>query len=160
MYHHIKKLMYTVNAGTPDARFGNMLLEQFGGANGELAAAMQYSIQGLNCDDPDPKDLLMDIGTEELSHLEVVGNLARLHLKPMKQARNAAKPSSARSVLLDAMDWGFRGFFFGCGGGSRRERISSLGHAARGRRRRSRSRARDSSARTSEVVLWADSDGF
>ncbi len=55
MYHHVKKLMYTVNIGRPDPRFGNMLLEQFGGANGELAAAMQYSIQGLNCDDPDLK---------------------------------------------------------------------------------------------------------
>jgi hypothetical protein len=33
---------------TPVPKFGNMLLEQFGGANGELAAAMQYSIQGLN----------------------------------------------------------------------------------------------------------------
>src|SRR5579862_9676128 len=72
MYHHIKKLMYTVNVGTPDPRFGNMLLEQFGGANGELAAAMQYTIQGLNCDDPERKDMLMDIGTEELSHLEIV----------------------------------------------------------------------------------------
>ena len=51
MYHHIKKLMYTVSVGTPDPRFGNMLLEQFGGANGELAAAMQYSIQGINCED-------------------------------------------------------------------------------------------------------------
>src|SRR6185295_4332073 len=73
MYHHIKQLMYTVRIGQPDPRFGNMLLEQFGGANGELAAAMQYSIQGINCDDPERKDLLMDIGTEELSHLEVVG---------------------------------------------------------------------------------------
>jgi Mn-containing catalase len=91
MYHHIKKLMYTVNVGTPDPRFGNMLLEQFGGANGELAAAMQYSIQGLNCDDPERKDMLMDIGTEELSHLEVVGTLARLHLKPMKADRDAAE---------------------------------------------------------------------
>jgi Mn-containing catalase len=86
MYHHIKKLMYTVNVGTPDPRFGNMLLEQFGGANGELAAAMQYSIQGLNCEDPERKDLLMDIGTEELSHLEVVGTLARMHLKPLKKS--------------------------------------------------------------------------
>jgi Mn-containing catalase len=91
MYHHIKKLMYTVNVGTPDPRFGNMLLEQFGGANGELAAAMQYSIQGLNCDDPERKDLLMDIGTEELSHLEIVGTLARMHLKPMKKSREAAE---------------------------------------------------------------------
>src|SRR6185436_4128668 len=72
MYHHIKKLMFTAHVGEPDPRFGNMLLEQFGGANGELTAAMQYSIQGINCDDPACKDLLMDIGTEELSHLEDV----------------------------------------------------------------------------------------
>jgi Mn-containing catalase len=90
MYHHIKKLMYTVRIGQPDPQFGNMLLEQFGGANGELAAAMQYSIQGLNCDDPNRKDLLMDIGTEELSHLEIVGTLARMHLKPLKSNRHAA----------------------------------------------------------------------
>lgn len=90
MYHHIKELMYTVRIGIPDPRFGNMLLEQFGGANGELAAAMQYSIQRLNCDDPERKDLLMDIGTEELSHLEVVGTLARMHLKPLKTDRDAA----------------------------------------------------------------------
>ena len=91
MYHHVKKLMYTVRVDDPDPKFGNMLLEQFGGANGELAAAMQYSIQGLNCDDPERKDLLMDIGTEELSHLEIVGALARLHLKPMKFDREAAE---------------------------------------------------------------------
>jgi len=91
MYHHVKKLMYTVRVDTPDPKFGNMLLEQFGGANGELAAAMQYSVQGLNCDDPERKDLLMDIGTEELSHLEIVGALARLHLKPMKFDREYAE---------------------------------------------------------------------
>jgi len=91
MYHHVKKLMFTVNVGAPDPRFGNMLLEQFGGANGELAAAMQYSIQGINCEDQARKDLLMDIGTEELSHLEVIGSLARMHLKPMKQNRAAAE---------------------------------------------------------------------
>src|SRR5215204_736791 len=91
MYHHVKKLMYTVRVDEPDPRFGNMLLEQFGGANGELAAAMQYSIQGLNCEDPGRKDLLMDIGTEELSHLEVVGTLARLHLKPLKSVREEAE---------------------------------------------------------------------
>jgi Mn-containing catalase len=91
MYHHVKKLMFTVRVDEPDVRFGNMLLEQFGGANGELAAAMQYSIQGLNCEDPERKDLLMDIGTEELSHLEVVGCLARLHLKPSKFDRQAAE---------------------------------------------------------------------
>lgn len=91
MYHHVKKLMYTVHVDRPDARFGKMLLEQFGGANGELAAAMQYSIQGLNCEDVARKDMLMDIGTEELSHLEVIGTLARMHLKPTKKQRAAAE---------------------------------------------------------------------
>lgn len=92
MYHHVKKLMYTVKVETPNVRFGNMLLEQFGGANGELAAAMQYTIQGWNCvDDLARRDLLLDIGTEELSHLEVVGALIRLHLKDLKTNREAAE---------------------------------------------------------------------
>ncbi len=102
MYHHIKKLMYTVHIGTPDPKFGNMLLEQFGGANGELAAAMQYSIQGLNCDDPDRKDMLMDIGTEELSHLEIVGSLARMHLKPLKNNRTAAEADPLIAIAAGA----------------------------------------------------------
>src|SRR6202048_1547033 len=91
MYHHIKKLMYTVHVNQPDPRFGNMLLEQFGGANGELAAAMQYSIQGINCENMACKDLLMDIGTEKLSHLEIIGTLARMHLRPMKKSADAAE---------------------------------------------------------------------
>jgi Mn-containing catalase len=92
MYHHVKKLMYSVRVDTPNVRFGNMLLEQFGGANGELAAAMQYTIQGWNCvDDIARRDLLMDIGTEELSHLEVVGALIRMHLKGLKTNREAAE---------------------------------------------------------------------
>jgi Mn-containing catalase len=92
MYHHVKKLMYTVNIDRPDVQFGRMLLEQFGGANGELAAAMQYTIQGWNCvDDLGRRDLLLDIGTEELSHLEVVGALIRMHLAPLKTDREAAE---------------------------------------------------------------------
>jgi Mn-containing catalase len=92
MYHHVKKLMYTVKVDAPNVQFGNMLLEQFGGANGELAAAMQYTIQGWNCvDDIARRDLLLDIGTEELSHLEIVGALIRMHLKGMKTDREAAE---------------------------------------------------------------------
>ncbi len=99
MYHHVKKLMYTVRVGSPDPRFGTMLLEQFGGANGELAAAMQYSIQGLNTADPQLKDLLMDIGTEELSHLEVIGTLARMHLKPTKASRDASEADPLVAIV-------------------------------------------------------------
>jgi Mn-containing catalase len=98
MYHHVKKLMYTVRVDEADPKFGNMLLEQFGGANGELAAAMQYTIQGLNCDDAKLKDLLMDVGTEELSHLEIIGSLARLHLKPTKTGRDAAEADPLAAI--------------------------------------------------------------
>ena len=92
-----------------------MLLEQFGGANGELAAAMQYSIQGLNCDDPARKDLLMDIGTEELSHLEIVGTLARMHLKPMKSMAATrprpirSSPSRAAAASICSIRWAMPG---------------------------------------------------
>ncbi len=72
MYHHVKKLMYTVNIGEPDAKFGRMLLEQLGGANGELAAAMQYSIQGFNCEDAARKDLLMDIEPKNSATLKLL----------------------------------------------------------------------------------------
>ncbi|MGH7223547.1 MAG: manganese catalase family protein, partial [Gemmataceae bacterium] len=98
MYHHVKKLMFTVRIGEADPRFGRMLLEQFGGANGELAAAMQYSVQGINCEDPKIKDLLMDIGTEELSHLEVIGTLARMHLKATKKTRDAAEADPLTAI--------------------------------------------------------------
>jgi len=99
MYHHVKELMYTVQVDSPDARFGNMLLEQFGGPNGELAAAMQYTIQGLNTDDNGLKDMLMDIGTEEISHLEVIGSLARMHLKTTKKDRDEAEANPLISIV-------------------------------------------------------------
>ena len=103
MYHHIKKMMYTVKVGQPNVGFGNMLLEQFGGANGELAAAMQYTIQGWNCvDDLARRDLLLDIGTEELSHLEVVGALIRMHLKSLK---NNCEAAQADPLLRIALVW-------------------------------------------------------
>lgn len=78
MFMHNKRLMYTVRVGETDPRMANLILEQFGGPDGELAAAMRYFTQGLAETDPGRKDLLLDIATEELSHLEVVGNLVSM----------------------------------------------------------------------------------
>ena len=61
-----------------------MLLEQFGGANGELAAAMRYFTQALGEVDPGRKDMLMDIATEELSHLEIIGSIVAMLNKGAK----------------------------------------------------------------------------
>jgi Mn-containing catalase len=75
---HNKRLMYTVRVGAPDPKLANLILEQFGGPDGELAAAMRYFTQGLAEIDPGRKDLLLDIATEELSHLEVVGSIVTM----------------------------------------------------------------------------------
>lgn len=84
MFMHNKRLMYTVRVGAPDPRMANLILEQFGGADGELAAAMRYFTQGLADGDPGRKDLLLDIATEELSHLEVVGSIVCMLNKGVK----------------------------------------------------------------------------
>lgn len=75
MFHHIKDLQFDARVSRPDPRFAQMLLDQFGGGNGELKAAMQYFVQAFGCRRayPDKYDLLMDIATEEFSHLEIVG---------------------------------------------------------------------------------------
>lgn len=84
MFMHNKRLMYTVRVGAPDPRMANLILEQFGGADGELAAAMRYFTQALGEIDPGRKDLLLDIATEELSHLEVVGSIVVMLNKGVK----------------------------------------------------------------------------
>jgi Mn-containing catalase len=68
MFLHNKRLQYTVRVAEPNPGLANLLLEQFGGAQGELAAAARYFTQAL-------ADLLLDIATEELSHLEIVGSI-------------------------------------------------------------------------------------
>jgi Mn-containing catalase len=75
MFYHSKELQFNARVSKPDPRFARILLEQFGGGNGELKAAMQYFVQAFSVKQayPDKYDLLMDIATEEFSHLEIVG---------------------------------------------------------------------------------------
>ncbi|WP_126173069.1 manganese catalase family protein [Altericroceibacterium xinjiangense] len=75
MFMHAKELQFNARVSEPDPRFASMLLDQFGGPNGELKAAMQYFTQAFAARQTHPEkyDMLMDIATEELSHLEIVG---------------------------------------------------------------------------------------
>jgi len=84
MFMHNKRLQYTVRVAEPNPRLATMMLEQFGGADGELAAAMRYFTQGLGEDDAGRKDMLLDIATEELSHLEVIGSIVAMLNKGVK----------------------------------------------------------------------------
>lgn len=74
MFMHNKRLMYTVRVAEPNPGLATLMLEQFGGPQGELAAAMRYFTQALTDEDAGRKDLLYDIATEELSHLEIIGS--------------------------------------------------------------------------------------
>ena len=84
MFTHNKRLQYTVRVSEPNPALANLLLEQFGGPQGELAAAMRYFTQALAEEDPGRKDMLLDISTEELSHLEVIGSLVGMLNKGAK----------------------------------------------------------------------------
>ena len=84
MFKHVKGLQYTVRVAGPNPGLANLMLEQFGGAQGELAAAMRYFTQGLAEDDAGRKDLLLDIATEELSHLEIIGTIIAMLNKGAK----------------------------------------------------------------------------
>lgn len=54
MFHHSKDLQFNARVSKPDPYFANILLEQFGGENGELAAAMQYFTQAFGAKQPHP----------------------------------------------------------------------------------------------------------
>jgi Mn-containing catalase len=84
MFMHNKRLMYTVRVSESNPMLASMMLEQFGGPDGELAAAMRYFTQGIADEDPGRKDLLMDIATEELSHLEVIGSIVAMLCKGVR----------------------------------------------------------------------------
>jgi Mn-containing catalase len=102
MFHHVKELQFNVRVSGPDPRFATMLLEQFGGANGELAAAMRYFMQAFSARQPHPDkyDLLMDIATEEFSHLEIVGATITLLLSGVNgQLKDAAERSDLMKLL-------------------------------------------------------------
>lgn len=102
MFHHVKELQFNARVSHTDPRFASLLLEQFGGGNGELKAAIQYFIQAFACrkSHPDKYDLLMDIATEELSHLETVGATITMLLEGVNgELKNAAESSTFLKVF-------------------------------------------------------------
>jgi len=72
MFKYVKHLNFPVDIRKKDLRMAKYLLTQFGGANGELAAAMRYFSQKFTMPDEYGKALLSDIATEELGHCEMI----------------------------------------------------------------------------------------
>jgi Mn-containing catalase len=84
MFSHNKRLQYTVRVSETNPGLANLMLEQFGGPQGELAAACRYFTQAIGEDDAGRKDMLFDISTEELSHLEIIGTIVGMLNKGAK----------------------------------------------------------------------------
>src|SRR5690349_16110642 len=102
MFYHVKELQFNARVSRPDPRFAGLLLEQFGGGNGELKAAMQYFVQAFGARQPYPDkyDLLMDIATEEFSHLEIVGATITMLLNGINgDLKDAAHRSDLMKLL-------------------------------------------------------------
>jgi len=72
MWKYVKTLQYPVNIKKKDLKMAKYLVTQYGGANGELAAALRYLNQRYSMPDDKGKALLTDIGTEELGHIEII----------------------------------------------------------------------------------------
>ncbi|MGF1569281.1 MAG: manganese catalase family protein [Nodosilinea sp.] len=86
MFFHKKELIHkSVEVDAPDPKYAQLLLEQFGGATGELSAALQYWVQSFHVEDKGIKDMLQDIAIEEFSHLEMIGKLIEVHTKNVDQ---------------------------------------------------------------------------
>lgn len=102
MFHHVKELQFNARVSRPDPKFARILLEQFGGPNGELKAAMQYFVQAFPCKHPYPDkyDMLMDIATEEFSHLEIVGATIQMLLSGVSgELKDAADESEIMQTM-------------------------------------------------------------
>jgi Mn-containing catalase len=102
MFYHVKELQFNARVSKPDPAFATLLLEQFGGANGELAAALRYFGQAFGAKKPYPDkyDLLMDIATEEFSHLEIVGATIQMLLTGINgDLKNAADNAEIMQLL-------------------------------------------------------------
>ena len=78
MFKHEKQLLRDVKVEKVNPQYAVLMQEQLGGANGELKAALQYISQSFRIKDPTIKDLFLDIGAEELSHMEMVAQTINL----------------------------------------------------------------------------------
>lgn len=77
MWMYDKKLEYPIKIKNPDPRMARLIITQYGGPDGELAASLRYLSQRFSMVTPEAKATLNDIGTEELAHLEMIGTMVR-----------------------------------------------------------------------------------
>lgn len=107
MFYHVKELQYESKPARPDPVYAKKLQEILGGQFGEITVAMQYLFQGFNSRaDAKYRDLLLDIGTEELAHIEMLATLiARLlDNAPVKDQQVAYDSNPVVAAVMGGMN--------------------------------------------------------
>ncbi len=99
MFKHEKQLFHPVGVERPNPQYAVLLQEQLGGGNGELKAALQYLAQSFRIQDPQIKDLFLDIAAEELSHMEMVAQTINL-LNGQELESQAVQAGEIQSQVL------------------------------------------------------------
>lgn len=92
MFIYDKKLQYPVKIDRCNPRLASIIISQYGGADGELAASLRYLSQRYSMPFDELKGLLTDIGTEELGHLEMVGSIIHQLTRNLKDSQIQDSP--------------------------------------------------------------------
>lgn len=100
MFAHRKKPLFPVRVGEVNPKFAQKLLEQFGGRSGEFTAMTEYFVQSFACEHKGIRDMLLDIATEEVGHLEMVGLMIEALL------RGAEREKAYEDTLFSMMGKG------------------------------------------------------
>ena len=102
MFYHDKRLQYFTPPEKPDPVYAMKIQELIGGTFGEMTVMMQYLFQGWNCRGPAKyRDMLLDIGTEEIGHVEMLATMIAhlLDKAPIRLQEEAAKDSIVGAVM-------------------------------------------------------------
>ncbi|OEH53470.1 manganese catalase [Oceanobacillus sp. E9] len=102
MFFHVKELQYNAKPDRPDPVYAKKLQEVLGGQFGEITVMMQYLFQGWNCrGNQKYRDMLLDIGTEEIAHVEMLATMIAqlLDHAPVEDQEEAAKDPVVGAVM-------------------------------------------------------------
>ncbi|MGK9185178.1 manganese catalase family protein [Priestia filamentosa] len=102
MFFHVKELQYRAKPDKPDPVYARKLQEVLGGQFGEISVMMQYLFQGWNCRaEQKYRDMLLDIGTEEIAHVEMLATMIAqlLDKAPVEEQEQAAKDPIIASAM-------------------------------------------------------------
>ena len=82
MFYHDKKLQYKVTVDKPNPQFAKLLQQAIGGIEGEMRVCLQYLFQAWGSRGPKKyRDMLLETGTEEISHIEMLATAVALNLE-------------------------------------------------------------------------------